>query len=176
MLVLLAALVSELYIGPILFFVFSKSTSISESISIIVTILNFILPLVNILYAIFYSKKISKDEEKVKKWNRNILIIKIVLIPFYTINFILWFLVSILGIVPVFMFLLVVGPIMGIISAYWILLSTSFYSVAVIKEYYKLGYLTKTLKMIFIISQFLFVLDLIGYVVLQFILKNRIKF
>lgn len=176
MLVLLVALVSELYIGPILFYVFSKSTSISESISIIVTILNLILPLVNILYAIFYSKKISNDEEKVKKWNRNILIIKIVLIPFYIINFIFWFLVSILGIVPVFMFLLVAGPIMGIISAYWILLSTSFYSVAVIKEYYKFGYLTKTLKMIFIISQFLFVLDLIGYVVLQFILKNRMKF
>lgn len=175
MLVLLVALVSELYIGPILYFVFSKSTSISDSISIIVTILNLILPLVNILYAIFYSKKISNDEEKVKKWNRNILIIKIVLIPFYIINFILWFLVSILGIVPTFMFLLVVGPIMGVISAYWILLSTSFYSVAVIREYYKFGYLSKTLKMILIISQFIFVLDLIGYVVLQIILKNRMK-
>jgi hypothetical protein len=175
MLVLLVALVSELYIGPILFFIFSESTSISDSISITVTILTFILPLINIVYAIFYSKRINNDEEKVKKWNKNILIIKIALIPFFIFNFVLWFLVSILGIVPVFMFLLVVGPITGIISSYWILLSTSFYSVAVIREYHKFGYLTKTLKTIFIISQFLLVCDLIGYVVLQFIIKNKIK-
>lgn len=175
MLALLVALVSELYIGPILLFIFSKNSSVSESISIIVMILNIILPLLNILYAIFYSKSISRDEEKVKAWNKNIMVIKLALIPFYIFNFVFWFLVSTLGIVPVFMFLLVAGPVMGMISAYWILLATSFYSVAVIREYHKFGYLTKTLEKVFIISQFLLVFDLVGYIVLHFIVKNKLK-
>lgn len=167
MLVLLVILICTLYLIQISPFI------IPEGIAWIFVEVSIILPIVNTIYALIFKKKIKSNEEILEKWNRNILISKLVLIPFFIFNFVAWFLATLIGIVPMFMFILFTAPIVGIVYTYWIFLSTTAYSVIVIREHYKSGYMSRFMYLVLAISQFIFVCDVVGFIVLQMVIKNK---
>jgi len=73
------------------------------------------------------------------------------------------------------MFLLVLAPMMGVVYTYWIFLSTITYALAIIKAYYKEGYFPKWMYFAFVISQFIFVIDVIGIITLEIIIIIKSK-
>lgn len=171
MVVLIILLISTLYFCVIAPFVFSNVAYIQE----IVYILLAIVPAANFIYGIVAWRRSSDKRKLTERWKKILIITKIVLIPFYTINFIAWVLVTFVGIVPVFMFLLVLAPLMGIIFTYWIFLSTVTYSLAIFKEYYNEGYYSKQIFIILLISQFIFIIDIFGVIALETLIRINKK-
>lgn len=171
MLVLTVLLICTLYFSMIAPFVFSDIALVQD----ILFILFFLVPATNFVYGIIAWHKSNDKRELAKKWKKILTITKIVLIPFYIVNFIAWVLVTIVGIVPVFMYLLVLAPLMGFIFTYWIFLSTVTYSIAIFKEYYNEGYYPKWTLNILLLSQFIFVMDILGIFVLDIIIRKNSK-
>ncbi len=62
------------------------------------------------------------------------------------------------------MYLLAAGPI-GLVYTYWIFLPVSVYAVIVMRGYYKSGKINKSLLILFVISQFIYVIDIIGIII-----------
>lgn len=166
MLVLLIILTCTLYLDQIALFIFP------EKISWIFHGLALLSPIVNTIFALINKKNMESNEEILERRIRNILIIKLVLIPFFLLNFMMWCLVTIVGIVPVFMFMLAAAPI-GILYTYWIFLSTTSYSIIVIREYYRFGGMSRLMYFALLISQFIFICDVVGFIVLHMFIKNK---
>ena len=160
-------LICTLYFGIALGIIFEHV----DAIQYLVFFMLVIIPIVNVIYGLVGWSKSRNKLDMADKWKQILLRTKIILIPFYTINFIIWSLATLVGIVPVFMFLLVLTPIMGFIFTYWIFLSTITYSIAIIREYYNAGYYHKFLFIVLIISQFIFVADVVGIIVLDILVK-----
>lgn len=136
-------------------------------------ILPLLMPIINLIYALYKQKRIENKEIIVKKWNKRVMITKLVLIPFYIINFVIWFMMTIVGIVPTFMFLLVMGPLIGTLYTYWLNLSTITYSIVALREGYRAGYINKAVFVLLIISQCILVLDVVGVIVYQIIITVK---
>jgi len=164
MLILLIIFASVLYISQIYLFGIQFIVPNPVLIHIIILSLVLIMPLINIIFALIAGRNISNYPEQLLKWSRNVFIIKMVLIPFFIINFCIWFFVTVVGIVPVFMYLLAAGPI-GLVYTYWIFLPVSVYAVIVMRGYYKSGKINKSLLILFVISQFIYVIDIIGIII-----------
>lgn len=142
----------------------------------ILFVLLVIVPAINFIYGLVVWQRAGDKRKLAEKWKKILIVTKILLIPFYIANFIAWVLVTVVGIVPVFMFLLVLASLMGFIFTYWIFLSTAIYSLAIFKEYYNEGYYPKWIFIILLLSQFIFVIDILGVIILEIIIRiNRKK-
>ncbi len=171
MFVLTLLLVCTLYFSMIAPFAFGDIALVQ----MIVFGLLVLVPVVNCVYGLVAWRGSGDKRKLVERWKKILLITKIVLIPFYIANFIAWFLATVVGMVPVFMFLLVLAPVMGFIFTYWIFLSTITYSIAIFKVYYNEGYYPKWVFVILLLSQFIFVIDILGVVILEIMIRIKNK-
>lgn len=171
MLVLTIFLLCTLYFSMIAPFVFSDIDLVQN----ILFVLLVIVPAINFIYGLVVWHRAGDKRKLVKKWKKILIITKILLIPFYIANFIAWVLATVVGIVPIFMFLLVLAPLMGFIFTYWIFLSTATYSFAIFKGYYNEGYYPKWIFIILLLSQFIFVIDILGVIILEIIIRINSK-
>lgn len=152
------------YIG----FSFSKDT-INKGILGFLAIICAVSILLNIINSIVYLIKGKEDIEL--KFIKTSLISKVLLMPFYIINFLFWLCVT-MGflVIPGFQIFIVVTLFIALIT-YMILLSTSCYSIVAISKLYRKGKISLSSAIVNIIFQFMFVFDIISLTIFYF--KNR---
>lgn len=149
-------------------FSFSRDT-INVNLLIFFTVVFMISILLNIINSIIY---LIKGKENIELNLIKIsLISKIILIPFYIINFLFWLCVT-MGflMVPGFQIFIVVTLFIALLT-YMVLLSTSCYSIVSIIKLYRKRKINLKSCIINIIFQFMFVFDIIGLAIFYF--KNR---
>jgi glycopeptide antibiotics resistance protein len=132
-------------------------------------ILSAILAWVNIGNAVFCLRKNRADEIQTHSANRMVLVIKLLLIPFYAINFMIWSLLTAVFIpfAGNIIFLSVAIPI-GIGFAYLMLAATSSYSITLLFSLMREGKIPLAQFILHTICQLFFMADVIDQV---FILK-----
>lgn len=137
---------------------------ICGNIIILLTFASVLLIIANIVYAIVTA--VLPQYDAVLAGNAvKILIFKLVLIPFCLLNFFVWFAVTCaLLVVPGLQMLLGISG-MAILWTYGIMLATSVYGVGMIVRMWRRKKITTAFMVILIILQFIFVADIIGYVI-----------
>jgi hypothetical protein len=123
---------------------------------ILLFIITIALAIANIVNGILSKNKLLISHEYCK----SILVFKLIMIPFFILNFLMWYMAMAL----VFLFggfLLI--PI-GIAFTYIILLSSSAYVISELHVWYKNKEITPTFLIIHLILQLLFVADIIDYI------------
>lgn len=141
----------------------------NPGISIILFLITIVLAFTNIINAIITGVK-RNNRFLTRNWyNKTMLVFKLVMIPFFILNFIIWYLFSSL-------FFLFGGFLLipiGLTFTYLILLSSSSHVIAEMYVYYKSGKITFNFFIIHSILQLFFVIDIIDYIYVNRVI-NRV--
>jgi hypothetical protein len=157
---LIAALLSTIYLDGVInqgikLMIWAGTSILFGTIAIVLVVLN-------IISAVRMKKKLTGNEALQKKLNGSILMYKLLLIPLYVVIFIIGCLMLILAMrIPTFILFLI--PI--VIFEYILLAVSALYAVALIRTKREEGILKQN-PIIHYILQFLFVLDIIDYIIL----------
>lgn len=147
--------------------------------AIIIAVIAIVLCLINIGFAIYCanSKKIATDKRKQRTINRTVLIFKLLAIPFFILNYAFWFMMNVaLWVVPgLFVLSIIFAFPVGVGFTYLVLLSSSSYSIAILKVLYKNGEITKKKFILHTILQLLFMVDVIDQIIIQKFTKIKTK-
>lgn len=163
---LVAALLSTIYLEGVI----NQGTKIMlwAGTSILFSVIAIVLIVLNIVSAVRIRKKLPDDEALVQKLNRSILRYKLLLIPLYVTIFIIGCMMIVLSMrIPTFLLFLI--PM--IICEYILLVVSAIYAVVLIRAKHKEGVLKNNPAAHYIL-QFLFVLDVIDYLILYPRLKK----
>lgn len=133
------------------------------------------LALVNIIYAVFGLKSLRTETQKYRSVNRTLLIAKLILIPFFALNLVIWmFLSGIFLLAPggiIVDFILIIPIALGF--TYVTLLATSSYSIVLLFALLKNGTLSRKQFILHSVFQLIFVTDVIDQFVIQKFTKTR---
>jgi magnesium-transporting ATPase (P-type) len=157
---LIAALLSTVYLDDVMdqgtkFLLWAGS-------SILFGVIAIVLIVINIISAIRIRKKLPGDEALQQKLNRSILLYKLLLIPMYVRIFIIGCTMLILATrTPTFILML----ILIVLAEYLLLVVSALYAISLIKTKHGEGIFRKA-PAIHYILQFIFVLDVIDYIIL----------
>lgn len=134
--------------------------------AIIFGIAAFVLGCVNVAFGV---SQMSKPKEGVCK---TVMIVKLVLMPFFVLNFVICFLITVACLNPcLFMALVILIPVMCVLTFLEMLVTSS----------YNLGYLAHKIKYegstfgelaLFIVSQFIYFFDIVGAILLYIRFKE----
>ncbi|MCL2137678.1 MAG: hypothetical protein FWH40_09245 [Coriobacteriia bacterium] len=131
-----------------------------------------IFALLNIGSAVFIVAKHIDNFQNVRDTNRRVLAFKLLAIPFYVINLLIWvFMTGISVVMPGNIFFLMFGIPIGIGYAFLVLLSSSTYSIAILVSLRKNNEITRGKFVLHLVCQLIFVLDVID----QLVLTMRIR-
>jgi hypothetical protein len=147
-----------------------------NSFPIVSFILILICPFAYIIVSIiniFYAKKLIKQKNK-EKLNKLMRVIKFGSIPFWIINFIILVIAGIFGIVATRGAGIIFLPILVLLT-YILFLGTSVFSIAYIKLLYQEGEIVSIHKILHIILQLCFVLDIVDIIYLKIKLNKNKK-
>lgn len=137
---------------------------------ILMLIFTFILAVWQIFQAVKGWTRLQEDVQIQNRTNRTILLNKLILVPFYILNFVFWLLITLAT--ARFLFFIVIVPVAAAYT-YWIMLATSADSISLLYALYKNNRLTKKQFILHTVMQLIFVLDFIDYTYLYFKI-NRI--
>ncbi len=127
--------------------------------------------ILTIAVTILQTVKATKKPQLVKGLIDGILVIKLINVPFFAFNFVIYAMIAaLLSITGIGMPLTI---IVGAFVAGCVLIITSLYTVVVLYRCKKMNLLSTTSFVIFIISQFFFCIDVIFAVVAYFIVRKR---
>jgi len=128
----------------------------------------------NMVSAATHAKQIKNDQAVRLSLNNMILIFKLLLIPFCVFNFALWFMTSAAFMVlPGFQVFLFAVPF-AVIYAYLMICVSSAYAIVSMSVQYHTGNITRKRYAVNIVMQFLFVLDVIGYIFMYKKIKKAV--
>lgn len=146
-----------------------------KSVVLLVCLLVFTLSLMvlNLIDAGRNSKTMQGNRDAQQALNRTILIFKILTIPFYIINFfIVTFATSAVVIIPMFRYLVLILPVLGIFLSYLVLLAGSVQAISLLTILYGEGVISRKKMIWHIVLQLFFVLDVMVYLFLSFDLRG----
>ena len=128
--------------------------------------------IVNIILAVINFTRDTASPTKIT------MIIKLVLIPYYIVNFIFWGILILITINPFLLWLFPFFVVISVFFTYAYMISTSIHNLSYIFRLLKDKKIEATGIIVFvIISQFIFVLDIIGSIILFMLLeKNKSNF
>ena len=162
------ALIIDLYLMQIflfaMFFYMGKPITtnykwpISGYFFVFFLILSVILAVSNIIYSFKFHSRLVAD----KSTDKTIFRFKLLLIPFFIINFLLWLLFTLALAVPLFMIPFIFVPF-GIIYAFMVLSAISLYAISYISHLEKTDILTKKQYLVNAFMQMLFVVDVFNF-------------
>lgn len=128
-------------------------------------ILAVVLAFINIGCAIFVAREIIADKRKRKAINRTVLLFKLLAIPFYAINYIIWtFMTGLFIVMPGNIFFLIFIVPIGIGFAFVVLLAASSYSIVLLFALKKNGEISLKKFIIHTFCQLIFVVDVIDQI------------
>ncbi len=142
----------------------SQITSIASTIAVL-------LGVICIINTLITSRTSIASDEKLKIANRKMLVIKVMTVPFFAINYVIYAVFSIFGGLGA---IFLIAPL-GMLVALFVLIVTSTYSILTILNAYKLGYLSKNMKICLIISQLIFCIDIIGTAIIHTKVNNALN-
>ncbi len=126
-----------------------------------------------IVFTILKTIKVAEKPQLVKDLIDGMLLIKLIHIPYFAFNFIIYTLIAaLLSITGIGMPITI---IVGAIVAGSVLFVTSLYTIIVLYRCLKLRLLTTNSFVLLVISQFFFCIDVICVVIAYFIIKKRYK-
>jgi len=128
------------------------------------------LAITNIINAIITALNKENKSLMINSYSKTILVFKLIMIPFFILNFIMWYMA--VGLIFLFGGFLLI-PI-GIAFTYIILLSSSTHVIAELYVYYKNRKITFNFFIVHSILQLLYVIDIIDYIYVHQTL-NRIN-
>lgn len=134
-------------------------------------VLTIALAIANIIYAIVTALNYKKIIMKNYSHGKIVLVFKLIMIPFFILNFAMWYMF-------VGLFLLFGGLVfipIGIAFTYIILLSSSAYVMAELFVYYKSGKVNFRFLILHSLLQLLFVIDIIDYIYIHRTLNKIYK-
>jgi hypothetical protein len=135
-----------------------------------------VIALVNIIGAVSSVKGAIIEKEKQVKMSQSVLLYKLLAMPYYLLNYLLWFwLASILMIMPGnVLFILIVLPVVTGF-AYLMLIAASSYSIALLLALKKNNEIPLKKFVLHTICQLIFVLDVVGQIFILRLVKRKNK-
>lgn len=143
---------------------------------IIALVTAFLLAWVNIIYAVLGMKVLRTEPQKCRFVNQTLLVAKIILVPFFALNLMIWiFLSGIFLLTPggvIVDFILIIPIALGF--TYAVLLATSSYSITLLFALYKNGILSRKQLILHSVFQLIFITDVIDQLVIQKFTRIRV--
>lgn len=148
--------------------------TIFGSVFILLTFASVVLMIANVVYAIVEGITKGGKKNVIKGNAKVVFIIKLLLIPFYILNFGIWLLIT-MGLLVVPGLQIFLGIIvMAVIWTYGVLLSTSVYSSFVIGNLCKKKKIPVAVAVLMIILQFIFVTDIISFTIFYLVTRKEL--
>lgn len=137
-------------------------------ISMIIGVIALFVGLMNIIIAVINFARNTASPTKITT------IIKLILIPYYIINFIFWGILILITINPFLLWLFPFFVVISVFFTYAYMISTSSHNLSYVFRLLKDKKLEPTAIIVFaIISQFIFVLDIVGSIMLFMLLEKN---
>lgn len=136
---------------------------------IILGVLLFISGAINIAYAVKCAIKPSNKSKEREKLRAAMLFFKLLTVPFFIANFIVFAIAAFLPLIFVFW---IFYPLV-VIATYFLMLVTSSYSIAVLVLYNKSKLLSKRAFAVHVILQLVFIADVVDAIYLFFALRKK---
>lgn len=153
----------SLFVGALLMNLSSTVGAVFTILYWTCLLLSMIIGIVNLVCAIKEAKRDTPD------CFRTILLFKLIHIPFYVVNFIVWFILALAAANPFLMWMWLLIPV-AMLYAYGVLLSTSLYECSHLLARKRNG---KQKRIWYhVILQLIFVLDIVDSVILYLIYKD----
>ena len=159
-------------VAPVLW----EGVSLSLGLFAGLTLLGLFLAAVGIGLAIAGAIRAEHDGRLIRRLSRTALALKLLTIPFFLLHLASWALISAAFLVIPGLQILLFSGVLGVVFAYSVVLTGSAYSLAALYWAHRAGRLGRKGLVWAIISQFIFVADVIGYVAaLLWTVKTRSK-
>lgn len=139
------------------------------------TVLSGVLGLWSALSVLLGGSASQQDGKTCRRLNSGALAMKLLLVPFWTIHFVMWVLVSMAFLVVPGLFILLPLNLIGVCVAYFTLLVSSTYTGRNIYIHYRRGVLSKTQCIWGIVLQLVFVLDVLSCLYFYIAIRQGVR-